>query len=203
MKRLSKILVAVASLLLLGLYFLPMWKIDLDAPQYPEGLGLYIWVDKISGENPNDLKTINGLNHYIGMKLITPQDIPELKLMPYIVAFLIGTGLIVAVSGKRYLVSIWVVVFFLVLMAGLVDFYLWEYDYGHNLNPNAAIKVPGMSYQPPLIGTKQLLNMRTTSLPHLGGLLAGISFLLGLAAMYIELKHSKKDKEPDHVTPHP
>ena len=78
MNKNSKIQIALASLLLISLYFFPMWKINLSAPQYPEGLGLYIWVNKISGENPNDLNTINGLNHYIGMKIITPQDIPEL-----------------------------------------------------------------------------------------------------------------------------
>ena len=62
----------------------------------------------------------------------------------------------------------------------MYDFYLWEYDYGHNLNPDAAIKIPGMSYQPPLIGTKQILNMRTTSLPAAGGL---VRLLVGLVAV--------------------
>ena len=195
MKRNSKILVAIGSLLLVVLYFVPMWKIDLSAPQYPEGMGLYIWIDKISGENPHDLRTINGLNHYIGMKEITPEDIPELRFMPYIVVFLIVSGLAVAFIGNRFLLHVWILMFFLVLMAGLVDFYLWEYDYGHNLNPNAAIKIPGKSFQPPLIGTKQLLNMRTTSLPHLGGIAAGLSFMLACAALYLEFKSARQIKE--------
>ena len=199
MNKNSKIQVALASLLLIGLYFLPMWKINLSAPQYPEGLGLYIWINKISGENPNDLNTINGLNHYIGMKTITPQDIPELKFMPYIVAFLIVSGLLVSLAGKRFLLNVWVIIFFLVLMAGLFDFYLWEYDYGHNLNPNAAIKIPGMSFQPPLIGTKQLLNMRTTSLPYWGGVAAGISFGLGLMSMIVELIKVRKTKGTENA----
>lgn len=182
----------LASLLLIVLYFVPMWIIDLDAPQYPEGIGLNIWINKISGQKPNDLNTINGLNHYIGMKIITPEDIPELKVMPYIVAFLILSGLIVAAAGKRFLLSVWVVIFFLVLAAGLFDFYMWEYDYGHNLDPHAAIKVPGMTYQPPLIGTKQLLNMKTLSIPHVGGVAAGISFLLGLVVLIIETRSTRK-----------
>ncbi len=51
----------------------------------------------------------------------------------------------------------------------MADFWKWEYNYGHNLNPDAAIIVPGMSYQPPLIGFKQLLNFGAYSIPDIGG----------------------------------
>ena len=189
----------ISSLLLGVLYFFPIWMIDLNAPQYPEGIGLHIWVNKISGQKPNDLNTINGLNHYIGMKIITPEDIQELKWMPYIVAFMIATGLLVSLLGKKSLLKIWVSIFFIVLAAGLFDFYLWEYDYGHNLNPHAAIKVPGMTYQPPLIGTKQLLNMKTTSMPHVGAIVAGISFMLGIIIVIAEMQAVHKIKESEHV----
>lgn len=199
MKKSSRNIIGGASVLLIVLYFFPMWKIDLEAPQYPEGIGLHIWVNKITGQKPNDLKTINGLNHYIGMKIITPEDIPELKWMPYIVAFLIASGLTVFLTGKKFLLNVWVIIFFLVLAAGLVDFYMWEYDYGHNLDPNAAIKIPGMSYQPPLIGVKQLLNMRTTSLPHIGALAAGISFVLGLYTVIIETRRVHNMEESKHA----
>jgi copper chaperone NosL len=80
------------------------------------------------------------------------------------------------------------------MVAGLVDFYLWEYDYGHDLNPKAAIKIPGMSYQPPLIGSKQLLNMRTSSWPHVGGWAIGISAILGLLASTVLSKNKEKKK---------
>ncbi|MCC6271359.1 MAG: hypothetical protein IT190_08785, partial [Microbacteriaceae bacterium] len=112
MNKRQKILIAVASLILTGIYFTPLWKITLDAPQYPEGLGLYIWVNKISGENQHDLRTINGLNHYIGMKEITPQSIPELKIMPYFVGFLIITGFIVAFVCNRKVLCVWAFIFF-------------------------------------------------------------------------------------------
>jgi copper chaperone NosL len=54
-------------------------------------------------------------------------------------------------------------------LAGLIDFYRWGYNYGHNLDPNAAIQVPGMTYQPPLIGYKNLLNFTAYSGPDVGG----------------------------------
>src|SRR4030066_1237035 len=165
MKTHSKIIVIVASLILVLSYFFPIWYIDLEAPQYPEGIGLEIWLNKITGKGPNDLNNINGLNHYIGMQVIVPDAIPELKIMPFIIIFLIVFGLISGISGKRSLVYIWIVLFFVISAVGLYDFYMWEYDYGHNLNPQAAIKIPGMAYQPPLIGSKMLLNFNAISLP--------------------------------------
>ncbi len=186
MNKKSRILFLIATLLLIPIYFVPIWHIDLDAPQYPEGIGMYIWIDQITGENPHDLRNINNLNHYIGMKTIEPESIPELKIMPWLIGFLIVSGLTVFALNKKPLAWTWLTLFILLLGVGLVDFYLWEYDYGHNLNPHAAIKIPGMSYQPPLIGTKQLLNMKTTSLPASGGILMGISVMLTMGALYLD-----------------
>jgi len=194
MKKTSRILITVASLMLALLYYFPLWKIDLQAPQYPEGLGLYISMNKITGVHKNDLHTINELNHYIGMKVITPEDIPELKIMPWVVRLFILLGLIAALTGKKPILGLWITLFLLGALAGVGDFYKWEYDYGHDLNPNAPIKVPGMSYQPPLIGVKQLLNMRTVSYPYIGGLAAMFSLLIGIGVWTYELKLSKKEK---------
>ena len=70
-------LLAVMAALLLGLvYVAPLWSIRLIAPQYPEGLGMHIRVNTVSGMMPTDLDNINGLNHYIGMKTIQPDAIP-------------------------------------------------------------------------------------------------------------------------------
>ena len=172
-----------AALMLVLVFFVPIWKITLEAPQYPEGIGLYIGIDNITGQKPNDLKNINGLNHYIGMKEIVPESIPELKIMPWIIGSLIVLGLVAAISGKPWVGYLWVGLFIVVLLVGLVDFYLWEYDYGHNLNPKAAIRIPGMAYQPPLIGSKKLLNFNAISLPAAGGWVAFISLALGAITM--------------------
>ncbi len=165
-------------LLLTGLYFFPLWSIELGAPQFPEGLGFRIWLDKITGFNENDLNSINGLNHYIGMQAIQPDSIPELKYMPYIVGAMIFLGLISFLINKKPVYLSWLILMTIVLIAGLVDFYIWEYNYGHNLNPMAAIKIPGTSFQPPLIGSKQILNMRAVSLPDIGGILVFVSTIM-------------------------
>jgi copper chaperone NosL len=133
-----------------------------------------------------DLRSINALNHYIGMRPIEPSAIPELKYMPWIVAALIGLGLLAAVVGRRRLLVAWVVAFAATGAAGMYDFWRWGYDYGHNLDAEqAVIVVPGMTYQPPLIGTKQLLNFQATSLPHVGAAAAGLALLLGLTAIVL------------------
>ena len=75
---------------------------------------------------------------------------------------------------------------------GLYDFYQWGYDYGHNLDPTAPIKVPGMSYQPPLIGTKKLLNFTAYSGPDTGGWIMVSSGLLTCIALIIERTKNRK-----------
>lgn len=184
MTRLSRILTAAAAILLTGLYFLPIWKVELQAPQYPEGLGMYIGVSDIRGFDEFDLQKINNLNHYIGMQEIDPASIPELRYLPWVLGALIAAGLLVAVLGRRRLLHAWMVVLVVAAVAGLADFYRWGHDYGHNLDDTAIIKVPGMAYQPPVIGSKQLLNFRAASWPASGGLLAGVAFLMTAAAAF-------------------
>jgi len=140
----------------------------------------------VTGIKPNDLANINGLNHYIGMKPIEPNAIPELRVMPWIVGGLAAFGLMSALVGRRRLLIAWLGGFATLAVVGLIDFWRWEYDYGHNIDfEHAIIKVPGMTYQPPLIGTKQLLNFTAASWPDLGAVCLGIAFVLGLAALLI------------------
>lgn len=161
----SRIVVALCAVALVSAYFAPLWQILMWAPQYPEGLEMKIWINNLSG----NIKLISALNHYIGMRTIEVSMFPEFGYLIYIVGGIIGIGMLAVILNKR-----WSLLLFLISLAAagtgaLIDFYLWGYDYGHNLNPDAPIKVPGMSYQPPLIGTKQLLNFTTFSGPDIGG----------------------------------
>jgi copper chaperone NosL len=166
----ARLFVVVAALLMSVGYVLPLWRVNLVAPQYPEGLGMLIKVNTVVGVKEQDLNSINNLNHYIGMKRIEPDAIPELRYMPTILGVLIGTALLVAAIGRRRVLYGWSVALMAVLGTGLYDYWRWGYDYGHNLEYDTAIiKIPGMTYQPPLIGTKQLLNFTATSWPAPGG----------------------------------
>jgi copper chaperone NosL len=124
-----------------------------------------IWLNKITGQ----VDIINGLNHYIGMKHIKADMFPEFRYLIYIVGFFILFGFIVALIGKRKLLFAYLGLTVLGGVAAMVDFYKWGYDYGHNLDPKAAIQVPGLYYQPPLIGHKTLLNFDAYSYPDIGG----------------------------------
>jgi hypothetical protein len=172
----SRVLTAVAALLMLALFFVPLWRIQLHAPQYPEGLGMVIRAHTVQGAREFDLKNINELNHYIGMKVIEPDAIPELRIMPWIIGALAVFALVAAAVARRGVVIAWLVSVATLGVVGMVDFYKWEYDYGHNLDlEHAIIKIPGMSYQPPLIGTKQLLNFTAASWPALGAVCLGVA----------------------------
>lgn len=178
----------IASLLLVLVYFFPIWDIKLKAPQYPEGLGLNINISSITGHKKNDLNSINNLNHYIGMKKIEPSSINELKIMPFIIGFFIAFGLIIVLLNKRVLIWVWLSLLTIVTIVGLYDFYKWEYEYGHELSPLAIIKIPGQDYQPPFLGTQQLLNFTATSLPHISAYVLTLSVILAILAIVIDKK---------------
>ncbi len=180
----------LATGLLIASIFLPIWQIDLDAPQYPEGLKLKIYSNKLAG----DVEIINGLNHYIGMKTLHANDFTEFTVLPYIIAvFALGT-LLVTITGSKKLLNVVLIAFILFGILAMVDFWRWEYDYGHKLDPNAAIQVPGMAYQPPLIGFKQLLNFGAFSVPDTGGWMfvgAGLLMVLVVATGWYKTKKNK------------
>lgn len=174
----------------LGLVFTqPLWRITLDAPQFPEGLEMQIWVDQISGAHADDkniIQNINILNHYIGMKYIEPDSIPELQYFPYIIYIMVALGVVFLALNKSWAYLTWFVVLMVLGGLGIYDFYLWLYDYGHNLDPTAPIKIEGMVYMPPLLGEKDLLNFYVTSYPHFGSLFLALSGAFAFLAFLIK-----------------
>ena len=147
-----------------------------------------IWFHKLTG----DVDIINGLNHYIGMKKISADMFPEFTYLIYVVAAFIIYGLLIAITGSRKLLFSYLVVSALGGVLAIYDFYQWTYDYGHHLSPDAPIQVPGMSYQPPIIGHKQLLNFDAFSMPDVGGyIVAGSVVIVGIV-WFIEWRKHKK-----------
>ena len=161
----SKMILLIIATLFIGSLFFPMWQIELEAPQYPEGLVLKLHANKIGG----DVEIINGLNHYIGMATLHTENFFEFTVLPYIFGGFAVISLLLIFVAKRKAVLAFFIFYILFVVLAAIDFYRWNYEYGHNLDPNAAIKVPGMAYQPPLIGYKQLLNFGAYSIPDIGG----------------------------------
>ncbi|MFZ1561044.1 MAG: nitrous oxide reductase accessory protein NosL [Saprospiraceae bacterium] len=193
--KLSKSLLILAGLCIFSAVFLPIWRIELDAPQYPEGLGLLIYASRLAG----DVEIINGLNHYIGMKTLHAEEFIEFTVLPYIIGFFGLWTILTAFLQSKRAVIILLICFALFGALAMYDFWRWEYEYGHNLDPTAAIIVPGMAYQPPLIGFKQLLNFGAYSIPDIGGwlMLTGgvlIGFVYVLQAGFLDKIINRSNK---------
>lgn len=178
----------VGALLLGALFLWPMWNITLEAPQYPEPIGMNIHINRFEDANPNDIKNINIMNHYVGMKNI-PEVIPEFKIFSYVAVGMIGLGVAFVFIGNPKLYLAWFILMLILGTIAMYDFYLWEYDYGHDLKENAAIKFTDkdgepMAYQPPLIGGKMILNFKAISMPRLGAYMMFLGMGLSLVAFY-------------------
>ncbi len=177
-------LLVLAALFLLPAYLTPLWKLTMFAPQYPEGLRLSIYSYKLDGgHGGQDIKEINVLNHYIGMRDLAAADFAEFKWIPFVVGAL---GLLLLRCAALGNLSTVVDLLVLYLYFGL--FSLWSFGYklfryGHELAPTAAVKVP--PFMPPLFGHKTLANFEVYSYPGVGSyaLAAAVVFLAGAALL--------------------
>lgn len=204
MKKAS-IIMMFGSLLLLGLFVFPLWNIELGAPQYPEPLGMDIYIDGIQGQNEFDIQNIDGLNHYIGMKTLPkPEDMWEFSVFPLVIGGMAALGVLFGLLGYMDKVSYkwffgWFVLMTVLGILGMYDFNAWMTDYGTNLDPKAIMKLANpdgtpMSYKPPLLGHQKMLNFDAYSYPRLGAYLMFAGMGLTLVAGYLGWK------KPDTAT---
>ena len=193
----------IGSLLLLGLFKFPLWNIMLGAPQYPDPLGMDIYIDGIKGVSEFDLANIDGLNHYIGMKIIPkPEDMWEFSTFPKVIAGMVALGVLIGILGFLGKISYkWFIVWFILMsilgILGMYDFNSWLTDYGSDLDPHAIIKVVNpdgtpMTYKPPLFGNQKMLNFDVTSLPHTGAYMMFTGMMLTIVAFFIGKKSTNK-----------
>jgi len=184
----------VAALLPLLLFVFPLWNITLEAPQYPTPLGMDIYINDFADANPHDIKNINLMNHYVGMKYI-PDAIPEFKIFPIGIIITTVIGLVIGLKANYKWFLYWFIMMVLVSAAGMYDFYLWEHDYGYNLDPKAIMKFTNpdgsvMGFQPPLFGSKDILNFRAHSYPQSGA----FALAAGIALAFVAYLKGKKEK---------
>ena len=187
----ARAITVLCGLALIVVLFVPLWQIELAAPQYPEGLVLKMYPDKLGG----NVEVINGLNHYIGMKTLHANNFIEFTILPYIIGCFALFCFLVTIINRRKWLNILFISFVAFGIIAMIDFYRWNYNYGHDLDPNAPIQVPGMSYQPPIIGYKQLLNFGAYSIPDTGGWIFIAVGLLLLTAVTIQFLKNKKTND--------
>ena len=174
----GRILLIVAGLCLIASTYFPLWYMSLDAPQYPEGLSMIVYMDHIGGR----IDIINNLNHYIGMKEIAESDFPEMQYMTYIAFGLAGLAFIAALVRR-----VWFGLSTLVLLLiggglGMYDLWYWLHRFGTELDPKAPITIP--PFVPPMIGSNDVANFVTHTGFGIGGYLLGLSIVCMIIALW-------------------
>jgi hypothetical protein len=185
----SRLLLVVAALLLIPTFLFPLYNMTLYSNQFPDGLNLHIYSYSLEGGHTpgrDDLREINTLNHYIGMRPLLENDFSEFKWLPLIVGLFFILTLRAAVVGKMSnLVDVSVMFLYFGLFS-LWSFYHRLSQYGHNLDPTAAVKIPPFS--PPLFGEKQLANFTVYNYPGPASFLLVGFFLLVAVAVWLSRK---------------
>lgn len=192
----------IGSLLLLGLFYFPLWNIELGAPQYPDPMGMNIYISGIEGEEEFDIQNIDSVNKYIGMKKIPKQEeMWEFKVFPLVIGGMAGFGVLLGVLGFFGKISPnWFLGWFILMgvlgLLGMYDFNNWLLDYGTDLDPNAVIRLTdaegnSLNYKPPLLGTQKILNFTAHSYPRAGAYL----MFLGMGLTFLAFLTGRKAKK--------
>jgi len=186
----SRLLLLIAAAAIATSFFFPLWKMHLVAPQYQDGLELFIWAHKIQGggHEGQHLAEINNLNHYIGMKAIDAADFTEMIWMPFAFGIILLLILRAAVFGLMGNVVDLFAIYSYFGLFSIGSFWYRLYTYGHQLDPRAPMKIE--PFTPLLIGVKQIANFREYSFPQLGAYLLTFSVLLIVLAGW----HSRKER---------
>jgi copper chaperone NosL len=187
---LPRALLVAAALCLALTWFFPLWNLTMFAPQYPDGLRLHIYSHELAGGNGGqDVREINVLNHYIGMRDLQASDFTEFQWMPFVLGALGLLFLRAAVHGQlAQLLDVFVMSLY------FSAFSLWSfgyklYRYGHDLAPTAAVRVE--PFMPPMFGHKKLANFDVYSYPALGSYALGAVMALLALAFFLAWRRAR------------
>ncbi|HWP48036.1 MAG TPA: hypothetical protein VNM22_12800 [Candidatus Limnocylindrales bacterium] len=189
----SRLIILIAAVLLIPTFIFPLWNMTLYANQFPDGLNLYIYSYTLDGGHPegrNDLQEINTLNHYIGMRPLLESDFSEFGWIPLMIGIFFILTLRTIVLGKMSNLVDTTVLFMYFSLFSFWSFYNRLYQYGHNLDPKAPVKVP--PFMPPIIGSKQLANFTVYSYPGPASYFLVGFLLLLLVSILLSGRHLKK-----------
>lgn len=178
----SSLMITLAAVLIVISLFFPYWRMVFVAPQYPEGLNIIVYPNKLEGE----IDIVNGLNHYIGMENFSEENFPELGYLIYIIIGLAAVTLITAILRKKSVLYGLIGVFTIAGLLGVYDLYSALKEYGTNLSPMAPIKME--PFIPPIVGHNTIANFETTSLLGYGTYFVIAAFVLLLIPLWKDRK---------------
>lgn len=177
-RRPTLLLAAAAALVLLSI-FLPYWKMTLLAPQYPGGLTILVYVNRLTG----DVREVDGLNHYIGMRPL--EEAAQLERSVSMVAITIVALLI---AGAVFIHTRWAALLTLPALTlpflFLADMYFWMRNFGLNLDPRAPLSSSIEPFIPPILGRGKVGQFETVASFQIGLYLAFLAVALIIAGLY-------------------
>jgi copper chaperone NosL len=178
--RHSAVLFVIAAVLLVASTFLPYWRMRLNAPQYPSGLYVTVYVNHMTG----DIQEIDGLNHYIGMAPLEHAAQLERSLAPIAL-----TVIVLMIIGLAFIHSRWLAILAIPAMTFpfvfLADMWIWLWYYGNNLDPTVALSSSIKPFTPALIGTGHVGQFSTTAVLQPGWYLALLAAILTAVALIL------------------
>lgn len=190
----TRVLMALAVLCALAAFQAPLWTMSFESNQYPDPLRLAIYIDHLEGQKTqmrDDLREINSLNHYIGMRPLLESDFAEFVWLPFVVGFFVLILLRAIVLGSvRDLVDVTALFLYFGLFSAWV-FYRRLYEYGHNLDPEAAIDVE--PFTPPFFGRVKIANFWIESFPGGGSWALTVLGLLLVAALALAVWKARRN----------
>lgn len=188
----SRLVILVGALLLIPTYLFPLYNMTFFSNQYTDGLNLSLYSHKLEGGHPvgrDDLREINTLNHYIGMRPLLESDFSEFEWIPLAIGVFFILALRTIVLGRMSNLVDTAVLFAYFGLFSFWGFYNRLYEYGHNLDPTAPIKVS--PFTPPIFGTRELANFTVYSYPGPSSYLMVGSFLMLCAAILLSWRPAR------------
>jgi hypothetical protein len=168
----------LAIVLLAGSILFPYWEVTLKAPQYPDGLHVFVYLNKVEG----DVSEVDLLNHYIGMKKLGEAAQFERSIALYALSLVSLFTLFFVFSGKKVM-SLFALPALGFPIGFLVDLSFWLYHFGHNLNPHAPIRFK--PFTPHLLGEGRIGQFATVGVSEMGFYFAIASFIFVVTALIL------------------
>ena len=175
-----------AGLLLLASIFLPYWEMTLLAPQYPGGLHVSAHLDRLEG----DVREIDGLNHYIGMRPLGEAAVLERSMSIAAVAVIALLVLAAVFIHNRY-AALLALPAFAFPIGFLADLQYWLQHFGTNLDPKAPLSSSIDPFVPPVLGRGTVGQFATVAVPGTGLWLAFGASLLILVGLWLHRRAYK------------
>lgn len=181
----AALFIAAAVLLVLSIFF-PYWRLTLNAPQYPKGLTVQAYVNRVTG----DVREIDGLNHYIGMR---PLDEAASFEKSIAIVGIIGVALLIlaAIFIHTRWAALLALPALLLPVIFLADLQFWLANFGQNLDPTAALSSSVDPFVPPVLGEGIIAQFSTWAVPDTGLWMASAASLLIAAGLWAH-RHAYK-----------